>query len=256
MFARYSRLESSYLLILVLAPYILCNSVAASFGTRNLRSAGSRLVDDPVPLGPDAASITQPACKCGCCVTTYRTPDEEDQDSGVFLKCVRDEVLSDGTSASVSQDVNGETTVESQTCPSTCTDQQTEGAPVVGGIIGEHIVPPMDYNRFCFYNCRPYDFHVGNICVELSAEEKNVTGGVMDPSSHPQVSDPTLREDWARKKGELPPTTTAPTTTTKSLPCQQATPCAYELMSDSIGQSTNHYINAAYESSQAQALAR
>jgi len=218
-----------YILFLVSAVH---TAIAAS--TANLRAKAL------FPVGPDASTLEVPDCTCGCCHVTYRTPDEVAQGGTVFLKCALDEVQSEGKAISSSADLNGKVSTQALSCQESCSptlakDAQPDATQAANDETGgESNASPIDYNRYCFYNCRPYDFTVGNICVSLTSEQKKVLKGEVDPAVHPQVSDPALQDAWAVSTGAKPPPEEADATVTTTLPCAQADPCAYGMMEKSI----------------------
>jgi len=220
--------------------------------TANLRHSRARLL---FPVGPDASALEVPGCTCGCCHVTYRTPDEMPAGGTVFLKCALDEVQGAGTAVTAKTDLNGKVSTSALTCGSSCVPPKekkanTTGTGAILGISGESGASAIDYNRFCFYNCRPYDFNVGNICTKLSAKHQKAVEGEVDPALHPLVTDPEVQGSWAVATGAAPAPTEAPTTTTAPLPCEASDPCAYKMMNKSIQDSKLYYRRAATKSFQ------
>jgi hypothetical protein len=247
-----------------------CSRNVAEAASLKLRRshAEAGLLEGAFPIGPPADVLKVQGCTCGCCVTTYRTPDEIGQDSTVFLKCARDEVLSDGTAANAkkSGNVKSEVKVHEQSCPTTCALQaridKNKTVPSAATTTGKATTTknpskavPMDYNRFCFYNCRPYDFMVGNICVELDEDLHKITKGQLDPAVHPQVTDPDAQSAWAVSTGKKPPPPRVPTTTTKKLPCHKSDPCAYKLMNASVQEAQRNLAQAKAHAREANRIA-
>jgi len=194
------------------------------------------------------------------------------QGGTVFLKCALDEVQSAGTAVKTSKDLNGKVSTNSLSCGASCLRPKENSAAnkkkanvtdsaggAVAGMMdgggGENLESPIDYNRYCFYNCRPYDFAVGNICVGLDRKMKKAVQGEVDPALHPQVTDPKLQKAWAEATGASPAPTEPPTTTTASLPCAESDPCAYKLMNASIQDAKIHYAKAKEQSVKAAGVA-
>jgi len=189
----------------------------------------------------------------------------------VFLKCALDEVQSKGAAVATSKDLNGKVSTDSLSCKASCLPPKasssemgdedkknsTDGGTGVMGMVpgGDDMASPIDYNRYCFYNCRPYDFAVGNICVGLDRKMKKAVQGEVDPALHPQVTDPKLQKAWAEATGASPAPTEPPTTTTASLPCAESDPCAYKLMNASIQDAKIHYAKAKEQSVKAAGVA-
>lgn len=209
-----------------------------------------------LPMSPDPKGLQVESCSCGCCHTTYRTPDEMEQGGTVFLKCALDEVQSKGTAVQTHKDLNGKITTDGLSCRSSCMKKKdnseaankkaantTSAAGALAGMAGpgEDLDTPIDYNRYCFYNCRPYDFTIGNICVGLSRGQDKVLKGEVDPAMHPQVTDPNLQKAWAQATGNAPVPTEPPPVTTPPLPCHKSDPCAYKLMNQSIKDAKVYY---------------
>jgi len=216
-------------------------------------------------MSPDQPGLQVADCSCGCCHTTYRTPDEMEQGGTVFLKCAVDEVQSKSTAVATSKDLNGKVSTESLSCKTSCMPPKaeekaeakaeekekgnsTEPKSIFQGSGGGGLPSPIDYNRYCFYNCRPYDFTVGNICVSLGKKLSSKVKGDVDPALHPRVTDPEVQKAWAQSLGVEPKPTEAPTTTTVSLPCEESDPCAYKMMDASIKNSTMYLKKAQDES--------
>lgn len=242
-FAMGPRRRTQFVLLFVIGAV---QSAVSSNLRRKVAVAEAKLL---FPVGPDASQLQVPQCTCGCCHVTYRTPDEMGQGGTVFLKCAVDEVQSQGSAVAVSKDLNGKVRTSALSCQSSChapedkSDQpNTTKTAAAAGVKEEST---MDYNRYCFYNCRPYDFTVGNICVSLSDKFKKALEGEVDPAVHPQVTDPKLQKAWAEMTGASPMPTEPPRTTTPKLPCEQSDPCAYGMMRDSITEA-----KAAYEGAQ------
>jgi len=211
--------------------------VAAAVST-NLRHSRGR---SPYHIGPDNLQV--PDCTCGCCHVTYRTPDEMPEGGTVFLKCALDEVQgqSSGTAVQANKDLNGKVTTSSLHCGASCvppkgsqrpkgTEDGQNSTDALLGMAGESGASAIDYNRYCFYNCRPYDFNVGNICTNLRKDTKSVIKDEVDHGLHPLVTDPKVQGAWGVSTGALPAPVEAPSTTTAQLPCAQSDPCAYGLM--------------------------
>jgi len=182
------------------------------------------------------------------------------QNGDVFLKCALDEVQSQGKAVETETDLNGKVSTNRLSCQDSCVvtkakDEQPNATKAVLGMASESKASPIDYNRYCFYNCRPYDFTVGNICVNLGAEMKKRLKGEVDPAVHPKVTDPEVQEAWAIATGKSPPHAETTVTTTQSLPCEQSDPCAYGLMNRSIQDAKAYYKNAKDEAAQAESVA-
>lgn len=181
----------------------------------------------------------------------------------VFLKCALDEVQgqSSGTAVQSNTDLDGKVTTSSLSCGVSCVPpkekdgNKTDGGGALLGMAGESGASAIDYNRYCFYNCRPYDFNVGNICTNLGKETKAVIKGEVDHALHPLVTDPKVQGAWAVSTGEKPAPVEATTSTTPQLPCEQSDPCAYGLMNQSIIEAKTHYRHAASKSFQAAGIA-
>jgi hypothetical protein len=103
---------------------------------------------------------------------------------------------------------------------------------------------PMDYNGYCAYNCRPYDFSIGNVCVNLDEDMKKLLKGEIDPAVAPKITDPAVRLNWDRAAGISPPPVEAVTVTTTPLPCEASDPCAYHMMDQSIKSAKAYYRGA------------
>jgi len=183
------------------------------------------------------------------------------QDGGtVFLKCALDEVQNQGANVKTSKDFNGKVTTQALTCGGSCSppkekDAKANATSAILGMAGESGSSAIDYNRYCFYNCRPYDFNVGNICVKLSKEFKKVVKGEVDPGAHPHVTDPNVQGGWAIATGAAPAPTKPPPVTTTSLPCEASDPCAYKMMNKSIAEAKMYYGQAATKSYQSAQIA-
>lgn len=181
----------------------------------------------------------------------------------VFLKCAVDEVKghSSATAVQANKDLNGKVTTSSLQCGVSCVppkeggSNKTEGTGALLGMAGESGASAIDYNRYCFYNCRPYDFNVGNICTKLSEETKAVMKGEVDHALHPLVTDPKVQASWGVSTGALPAPVEVPTTTTSQLPCEASDPCAYKLMNQSIKEAKLYYRRAATKSFQTAGIA-
>jgi len=168
------------------------------------------------------------------------------QGGTVFLKCALDEVQSQGTAVSSKKDLDGKVTTSALSCQSSCVvpkakDEQPNATKAVLGVAAASEASPIDYNRYCFYHCRPYDFTVGNICVTLSSDHQKKLKGEVDPAVHPAVTDPELQKAWAQATGASPPPTPPATTTTTSLPCEKSDPCAYKMMNASIAEAKAYF---------------
>lgn len=223
-----------------------------------------------VPIGPDPASLQVPDCMCGCCHTAYRTPDELADGGSVFLKCALNEVQSHGTAITVEKTDTGKTDIDKLQCQTTCINRETytkkatnssnssanaDNTSEAFGLVTSsntadtmfgmappgNEVHPMDYNRYCAYNCRPYDFTIGQICVNLGDDMKSLLKGEVDPAVSPKITDPAVQLSWDRASGISPPPAEATTPTTTPLPCASSDPCAYKLMDASIAQANAYY---------------
>lgn len=177
----------------------------------------------------------------------------------VFLKCALDESGGHGA-VSATKSNSGKVSTQSLSCGASCepeqenkVDKNSTGA--ILGMAGESGSHAIDYNRYCFYNCRPYDFNVGNICVKMSKEVLNKTKGEIDPAAQPHVTDPNVQGAWAVATGAAKPSTPPPPVTTSSLPCEASDPCAYKMMNASIKEAKMYYGQAASASHQATKIA-
>jgi len=187
----------------------------------------------------------------------------------VFLKCAVDEVKghSSATAVQANKDLNGKVTTSSLHCGASCvppkgsqrpkgTEDGQNSTDALLGMAGESGASAIDYNRYCFYNCRPYDFNVGNICTNLRKDTKSVIKDEVDHGLHPLVTDPKVQGAWGVSTGALPAPMEAPSTTTAQLPCAQSDPCAYGLMKQSIIEAKNYYGQTATKAFQTAGIAR
>jgi len=166
----------------------------------------------------------------------------------VFLKCALAEVQSDGMAVKQKKTDSGKVKIQTERCHGSCKvktkkkfsdKNKTEAASATADEAS------MDYNRYCFYHCRPYDFSVGNICVDLPSDVKSVSKGDADAAMHPHVTDPESQAAWGVASGKVAAPTEAPTTTTSQLPCEKSDPCAYKLMEKEIVKAKSYYRQAA-----------
>lgn len=177
------------------------------------------------------------------------------------MKCALDEEQSNSGGIQAKTDFNGKVKTNSLNCAQSCSlpqaaNQDADASGGFMGLAGESGSHALDFNRYCFYYCRPYDFTAGNMCVTISDELLNKTKGAADPALHPLVSDPAQMDAWARAIGAKPPVTEAPPTTTASLPCEESDPCAYKLMNASIKEAKEYYRLASNEAYEAARIAR
>jgi len=238
---------------------IVHRAVAAATGNF-LRQAKSR--QSPLPSGTDAQSLQVPDCSCGCCHVTYRTPDEMPEGGTVFLKCALDEVQNSGTAVETKKDWTGKVSTQPLRCGSSCSPPKEKDSDsnttAILGMAGESGSGAIDYNRYCFYNCRPYDFTIGNICNNLPKElkKKLQDGTEVDPAIHPKVTDPDMQNAWGMATGAIPTPTKPAPTTTAPLPCEASDPCAYGMMDKSIEEAKVYYARAASKAYMTAEIAR
>jgi len=156
------------------------------------------------------------------------------------LKCALDEVQASGKAITKRTNLDGEVTTERLSCTESCmvrqaTSSQPNATKYVTGEADEKSDQiQMDYNRYCFYNCRPYDFTIGNMCVRLSKEQRKALKGMSDPAVHPKVTDPKVQRAWDEATGVSPKPTAAPPRVTTTLPCEQRESCAYGMMKKAV----------------------
>lgn len=143
---------------------------------------------------PDREAYSLPACSCDCCHVTQRGPEEIHDVTGAYLKCEATEVDSDeaANQLSATKAVDGSVSVEPTTCPlkgdwqgRSCT---LEGKPKTVLAVAEE---GTDYNNFCFFECQPYTFALGDPCVPLDRQERRAMrapdGGGKDAGLKPEL---------------------------------------------------------------------
>lgn len=193
-------------------------------------------------------------CSCDCCETKYREPAEI-LNPLVYLKCAlnfRDEASASGATMSApnakrthfpeAESIfgSGGQAGHGLSCPSMC-------APDSDSDVTPASKEAMEYNRFCFYSCTPFDVIPGSPCKLSSKPVLDVTEHIADSNSKDASPLPAVEIISAA------PTKTANTSFTPTrLPCIMRDPCIYDMMNDQENAAKGNLDNSRAEAVQSQ----
>lgn len=101
------------------------------------------------------------------------------EDTGATLKCALNEAGSNVPVLKTADSFNGDVQIGEETCTSSldewrggvCTLDMMSGASPQPKVLDRTSNEGTDYNRFCFYECQPHDFTLGQMCVPMSSAE-------------------------------------------------------------------------------------
>jgi len=157
------------------------------------------------PIDQAAPVVVQEECSCNCCEVAERTP-EEIKIQSVWLKC-----------ALKFTDVDS--------CSEKCA-------------VGSNLVLPagtsdkgINYDRFCFYYCQPFDTAPSGPCIEQNATEQ-VKAATSDGNGEDLHLPPQGSGDFIHPN---PPTTPPPPPTLEEMPCHERLDCIETLMAEARG---------------------
>mmetsp|Transcript_49454 Transcript_49454/g.87074 ORF Transcript_49454/g.87074 Transcript_49454/m.87074 type:complete len:238 (+) Transcript_49454:149-862(+) len=193
---------------------LVCRAEAAAARLRASALASEARANASLPTDE---SLAVPSCSCSCCRTTFRMKHEMKEESN-FMKCALDESSSVDRSIDPKELTNAgvapmlKSATEVSKCSAHCDKRTKEELP--------KIKTPMstDYNQYCFYYCKPYDFAPGQVCLELSPEERRLSS---DANGNP--IDLNLKPLTAVAAGQVTTSTEPPVvqvTTPKCLHCE------------------------------------
>eukprot|EP00747_Dinoflagellata_sp_TGD_P162624 gnl/TRDRNA2_/TRDRNA2_180432_c0_seq1.p1 gnl/TRDRNA2_/TRDRNA2_180432_c0~~gnl/TRDRNA2_/TRDRNA2_180432_c0_seq1.p1 ORF type:complete len:312 (+),score=61.45 gnl/TRDRNA2_/TRDRNA2_180432_c0_seq1:71-1006(+) len=196
-------------------------------------TAGYQRVSDQYNV-PDSVDYNTEDCSCSCCEVIPRMPEEIVVPS-VYLKCAL-ETKSAGKVPSVSSDT-GTYQQEKAGCGGSCI--------VRGGVLDASENEVSDYNRFCFYQCQPYNYEVGNPCIGIDSEEKK-KAQTKDQNAQDILVDPVVASESDNDQdaahvvvGGPPPPPPGPPSTTAPPPCGERIPCIWKEMAEGRQKAAN-----------------
>mmetsp|Transcript_10829 Transcript_10829/g.24530 ORF Transcript_10829/g.24530 Transcript_10829/m.24530 type:complete len:204 (+) Transcript_10829:97-708(+) len=153
-------------------------------------------------LLPDSRLYSLPLCGCSCCQVTPRLPYEIEKPD-VALKCIQKQTYSE-VSETKSVDY-----VDLGCQGATCAYLDPKMAEVPENL-GQYAV---DFNYFCFYHCKPFDYTLGTPCMALTPEELESHAPVQSHVDHnlpPMAAAPEyMLEPKPTVSTPVPPTTPA-----------------------------------------------
>lgn len=192
------------------------SSIHQSDASRHLPWLNSRifLQQDPTQAVAQSSdfdkNVDYSECTCSCCEVAKRTPEEIEIQS-VYLKC-----------AQKFTDVGNEYGRNGKECTRKCA--VTNNLVLPAGTSDKGI----NYDRFCFYYCQPFDTEVTGPCVRQNATEQMVSstsdGNGEDLHLPSQGASDILKPH--------PKTTPPPPPTMEEMPCEERENCIETLMAD------------------------
>lgn len=167
---------------------------SSGLATASAGTSGGKVV-------PSDSEFSVPPCTCDCCQVTRRRPDEVNDQSGAFLKCALNEPIPGDDTVQAIYDQSTQTgKLVSTACPSSgqfrggkCTLEVGVNMDPGAGtdVLAATTESGTDYNRFCFFQCQPFDFQIGHFCVPFNPSEASAAstkhGNGQDPGLHPQT---------------------------------------------------------------------
>jgi hypothetical protein len=200
-------------------------------GASHLRSSSGAGLEGPNL--PELEGVNLPVCDCTCCKVYERRLDETHESTGALLKCAMSEGgLTSEVIKRVPSGNPGELVAAVLNCPGLdgpehsgrCTVDSGQPAEVAPNVLASTGPAGTDYNRFCFFQCRPTSFVIGLPCTALEGAGANesMTNHLngRDPGLHPESAGapPLDQQNWTQDDGMfLLPTTLPPLTTTPGL---------------------------------------
>lgn len=153
------------------------------------------------PVDQVSPNVEYKECTCSCCEVAERTP-EEIKIQSVYLKCVQKY-----------SDVGGE-------CPNKCALSSNLVIPAATSDKG------INYDRFCFYYCQPFDTEVSGPCLRQNSTEQ-LTASTSDGNGEDLHLPPQGSGDFVEA---APPTTPKPPPTMEEMPCEERKDCIESIM--------------------------